>query len=94
MGFDSQKCFAQVNKDGDVENGIWVQVVCLNAAMEKKYNNNNNNNIAFFPKQVGVGSAMEKKSVEKIKTWNPKTTQDIIFKNNGFLVSFMRRNIS
>jgi len=69
MGFDSQKCFAQVNKDGDVENGIWVQVVCLNAAMEKK-------------------------SVEKIKTWNPKTTQDIIFKNNGFLVSFMRRNIS
>ena len=31
MGLDAQKSFAQVHEDGDLKDGVWGQVVCLNS---------------------------------------------------------------
>ena len=36
MGLDAQKSFTQVYEDGNVEDGIWGQVVCLNPLVKKK----------------------------------------------------------
>ena len=36
VGFDPQKSFAQVHEDGNMENRIGVQVVCLNTLMKEK----------------------------------------------------------
>ena len=31
MGLDAYKSFAKVHEDGDVKDGVWGQVVCLNS---------------------------------------------------------------
>ena len=31
MGLDAYKSFAKVHEDGDVKDGVWSQVVCLNS---------------------------------------------------------------
>jgi len=36
MWLDVQKSFAQLNINGDVEDGIWGQVVCLNSPVKEK----------------------------------------------------------
>jgi len=36
MGFDPQISFTEVDKDGDVEDRIWGQVMRLNPPMEEK----------------------------------------------------------
>ena len=36
MGFDPQISLAQMNKDGNVEDGLRGQVVCLNPLVKKK----------------------------------------------------------
>jgi hypothetical protein len=35
MGFDPQKSLTQMNKNGDVEDRVWGQVMCLNPPVEK-----------------------------------------------------------
>jgi hypothetical protein len=36
VGFNSEKCFAKVNKDGNVANGVWVEVMELKPVIVKK----------------------------------------------------------
>lgn len=36
MVLDAQKSYAQVDKDGNMKNRVWGQVMCLNPAVEKK----------------------------------------------------------
>jgi hypothetical protein len=36
VGFNSEKCFAKVNKDGNVANGVWVEVMELKPIIVKK----------------------------------------------------------
>jgi hypothetical protein len=36
VGFNSEKCFAKVNKDRNVANGVWVEVMELKPVIVKK----------------------------------------------------------
>ena len=36
MGFDPQKSFTEMNKNGNVKDRIWGQIMCLNPPMMKK----------------------------------------------------------
>jgi hypothetical protein len=36
VGFNSEKCFTKVNKDGNVENGVRVEVMELKPVIVKK----------------------------------------------------------
>jgi hypothetical protein len=36
MGFNSEKCFTKVNKDGNMANGVWIEVMELKPVIVKK----------------------------------------------------------
>jgi len=36
MGLDTQKNFAEMDEDGNMVDGIWSQVVCLNPPVKSK----------------------------------------------------------